>query len=271
LVLYSNHRRGRLDKLKILFGGDTMKAIMRTLSQALGLLLAGGVILFTSAMTFQAAQRLIPDDWLMQAATVILFDAAAFAWYMQFLYSARGRLQRATALIGFLVGLLGALCMTAAELLLGQGLVIVDTAGVGWLVISVTIGAAVAHAILSYLYHATEPTVFEAIETEETVEGAVAKAHEAARANLERQSAALAAAMAEDIQAQLLARIAARAGQRAIDATARDVLPEPKPHARDLPMANKAERPGEPAPVLRPPEEVLKDAPLAGNGNGKRG
>jgi len=191
-----------------------MKDILATVGKIGGLVFAAAVIGFTSWMTLNLAGRLIPGNTILQAMVLVLFDVGAFVWFTQFITQARGTVQWAIAGIGFVVGIVGTVIMTAGELVLGQSLVVLDDpTKLGWILVSTVIVAALAHAVLIYAFHFTEPATLNRIENAQEVAKAVGKAYKDTRGEIERNSdeltAALRASVLFEAQQQIGAQTAA--------------------------------------------------------------
>ncbi len=177
-----------------------MKDILGTVGKIGGLIFAAACITFTGWMTWLLAQRLIPDNTILQAMTLVLFDVGALVWFVQFVTQAKGTLQWAISGIGFLVGLAGAIIMAAGELILGQQLVVVeDTTTLGWVLVATVIIAALAHATLIYAFHFTDPAVKNRIENAQQISKAVEKAYGDARQEIERHTQELTAGLRESV------------------------------------------------------------------------
>ena len=191
-----------------------MKDIMSAIGKIGGLIFAAAVIGFTSWMTLNLAGRLIPGNTILQAMVLVLFDVGAFVWFIQFVTQARGTVQWAIAGIGFVVGIVGTVIMTAGELVLGQQLVALDDpTKLGWILVSTVIVAALAHAVLTYAFHFVAPEVRNRIENAQEVSKAVEKAYKDTRGEIARSSdeltAALRASVLFEAQQQIGAQTAA--------------------------------------------------------------
>ncbi len=175
-----------------------MKDIFGTISKILGLVFAAGVITFTGWMTMKLGQRLIPGDTLMQWMILVLFDGAALVWFFQFLTQAKGTAQWAFSALGWLIGLVGAVVMTAGELVLGQKLVVIDDpTRFGWIVISTVVLAALSHALLVYLFHFSAPSTRNRIENAQRVSKAIETAYNSARQQIDNKTDELTAGLVE--------------------------------------------------------------------------
>jgi hypothetical protein len=205
-----------------------MNEIMKETAKVAGYVFAVLVVGFTSVLTFQMAARLVPGNILMQAMVLILFDVGAIVWFTQFLFVARGVMQWVLSGIGFLVGLVGAVVMAAGELVLGQSLVVLeDPTALGWVLVSTVICAALAHAILLYAFHFTDPDTWNRLDNSVAVTKAVTQAYKDARGEIVRQTFSmtqdLAASVVEDARLQIRAQaLAYRRQPEQIDAVVSD-------------------------------------------------
>ena len=189
-----------------------MKDIFGVVGKILGLVFAAAVIGYTAYLTFLLAQRLVPGNTILQVMTIVLFDIGALTWFILFLTVARGTVQWAIAGLGFIMGLGGAVVMAGGELILGQQLVAVDNVEqIGWILVSTTIAAALVHALLSYLFHLTEPSVWNKIENNQKIAAVQEKAYQSARAEIDRQADDMGRDLAASLVYQARAELAAAA------------------------------------------------------------
>ena len=189
-----------------------MKDIFAVVGKILGLVFAASVIGYTAYLTFMLAQRIVPGNTILQVMTIVLFDIGALTWFILFLTVARGTVQWAIAGLGFIMGLGGAVVMAAGELILGQQLVAVDNVEqIGWILVGTTIAAALVHALLSYLFHLTEPSVWNRIENNQKIAAVQEKAYQSARAEIDRQADDMGKDLAASLVYQARAELAAAA------------------------------------------------------------
>ena len=189
-----------------------MKDIFGVIAKILGLVLAVAVIGYTSYLTFLLAQRIVPDNTVLQFMTIVLFDLACFIWFLQFIATSKSAAQWAIAALGFTMGLGGAVVMAGGELILGQKLVVIDNLEqIGWILVSVNIAAALVHALLSYMFHLTEPSVINKIENAVKISGVQQKAYQSARAEIDRQADDMGKDLAASLVYQARAELAAAA------------------------------------------------------------
>lgn len=187
-----------------------MSDIFAMIGKVLGLVFAATVILYTSLLTWQLAGRIIPDNPIAQAMTLVLFDVAALVWFVQFLTQAKGTLQWAFAGLGFLIGLAGAIIMAAGELVLGQQLVkLDDPTKIGWILIVTVVVAALSHATLTYAFHFADPSVKGRIENAQEVSKAIDRAYNDARSEIARNVDTLVVGLRDSVLYEAERQIAA--------------------------------------------------------------
>jgi hypothetical protein len=186
-----------------------MKDIFTTIGRILGLAFAALVIGYTAWLTWLLAQRLIPDNIILQFMTIALFDGGAITWFVMFITQAKATLQWAIAGIGFLVGLVGAIIMAAGELIMGQSLVILDDpTKLGWILVTTVVVAAAFHATLIYLFHFSDPATRNRIENAQEVSKSIEQAYRDARAEISRNSDVLTARLKESVLHEATQQIA---------------------------------------------------------------
>ena len=189
-----------------------MKDIFGVVVKILGLVFAAAVIGYTAYLTFLLAQRIVPDNTVLQFMTIVLFDFGAAVWFFQFIATSKSAAQWAIAGLGFAMGLGGAVVMAGGELILGQKLVVVDNLEqIGWILVSVNIAAALVHALLSYMFHLAEPSVINRIENSVKIASVQEKAFKAARAEIDRQADDMGKDLASSLVYQARAELAAAA------------------------------------------------------------
>ena len=189
-----------------------MKDIGAGIGKIMGLCFAGAVIFYTAYLTYQLSARLVPDNTILQAMTVVLFDIGALVWFTLFITQSKGTGQWAISAIGFLMGLGGAIIMAGGELILGQTLVVVDNMEeIGWILVSTTILAAVVHAFLSYMFHLADPAVWNGIENSQRISKVQAQAYEKGRAEIDRLAAEMGSDLAQSLIYEARAQLQAAA------------------------------------------------------------
>ena len=253
-----------------------MKDIFATIGKILGLVFAAALIAFTGLMTVKLGKRMIPDDVLMQIMILVLFDAAALVWFVSFITQAKGTMQWAIAGLGWLIGLVGAVIMTAGELILGQQLIILDDpTRFGWILIATVVVAALGHVTLVYFFHFADPATRNRIENAQKVSKAIETAYNNARQMIDNQTDALTAGLVEsalhEAQQQInavtayhvrnAAKLESHAGEvmrggPVVDAESQDA---PKKHKWVFPPARKSTQ----APKPNGPEQTLHSETIA--------
>ena len=189
-----------------------MKDIFGVVVKILGLVFAVAVVGYTSYLTFLLAQRIVPDNTVLQIMTIVLFDLGSCIWFLQFISSSKSAAQWAIAGLGFAMGLGGAVVMAGGELILGQQLVVVDNVEqIGWILVSVNIAAALVHALLSYMFHLADPAIINKIENAVKIAGVQERAYKSARAEIDRQADDMGKDLASSLVYQARAELAAAA------------------------------------------------------------
>ena len=168
-----------------------MKKILKPLA---GFLFAGfliGMFGLVISLTFSALGRIFPDNFANQIIGLVLFDVAALAWGMAFVYKSQSVAQYALAAIGFLVGLAGTFIMIASEVMLSaEGL----TNAPPWVAQALTytfIAASAIHLSLGYAHAATSPEVDAQIRLGASQSQITSEAIRQAEDELESRRAAL--------------------------------------------------------------------------------
>jgi hypothetical protein len=173
-----------------------------------GFIFAALVIAYSSVLTYLMAGRLVPGNFILQLATVLLFDGGALIWFFQFVCHAKGTAQWGFAGLGFVVGLLGAVVMAAGELIMSQNLVVFsDMSRLGWLLIGTVVVALITHITLTYLFHISDPALMNSIENAQAVAKIVRGASIDAHAELDRKQHELGRGIADSIYAQAIQQI----------------------------------------------------------------
>lgn len=141
-----------------------MKKVLGAMSKFVAAGFSLAILGLLMSLTYGALQRIFPGDFLNTAWGLILFDIAAMAWALMFVFESKSVGQYAAAGIGFIVGFVGTLIMVAAEVILsGQNLAGIDTGEVGRWMVYTFIGATILHAALVYFHHAASPEISEQI------------------------------------------------------------------------------------------------------------
>jgi hypothetical protein len=246
-----------------------MKEILTAVGKILGLVFAAALIFFTGFMTYKLGNRMIPGDTLMQVMIIVLFDGAALVWFVLFITQAKGTMQWGFALLGWIVGIIGAVIMTAGELVLGQKLVVIeDPEKFGWILIATVVVAALVHVFLMYLFHFSDPATRNRIENAQKTSKAIETAYNNARQQIDNRTdeltEGLVASALHEAQQQINAvtayhirsasRLEAVAGEvlrggPVVDATAKDAPPARPAQPRNVFGWMKRAKPAPSAPI----------------------
>jgi len=156
------------------------------------------------SLTYQAMQRIFPNNFGNQIWGLVLFDIAAITWALAFVFHSKSTGQYAVSAIGFLAGFLGTLGMVAAEVLLsGQTLTPDQTARIAQWIVYIFIGATILQAALIYAHHGSAPDISEKIEVGIARGEIVTEARKQATAALDTEKVNLAITLRNEIIAQV--------------------------------------------------------------------
>ena len=136
-----------------------MKKILPKIAGILFAAFIGGVFLLVISLTFSALGRLFPDNFANQIIGLVLFDLAALAWGLNFVYGSKSTAQYALSALGFLVGLAGTVVMVASEVMLSAQNLTTPPAWIAQALVYGFIAAAVIHLILGYAHAGASPDV----------------------------------------------------------------------------------------------------------------
>jgi hypothetical protein len=162
-----------------------------------------GMFLLVISLTFSALGRIFPESFTNQLIGLVLFDLAALAWGLAFVYQSQSTGQYAISAIGFLVGIVGTIVMIASEVMLSaEGLVeppdwIGRTLAYGFIV------ASVLHLILGYMHKAASPDIDASIRLGAAQAEVTSEAIKQAESEIEANRAA----MGQVIRGRLVADI----------------------------------------------------------------
>lgn len=217
-----------------------MKKILKPLA---GFLFTGfliGMFGLVISLTFSALGRIFPDSFANQIIGLVLFDIAALAWGMAFVYRSESVAQYALAAIGFLIGLAGTFIMIASEVMLSaEGL----TAAPEWLGKALTytfIGASALHLSLGYAHKATSPDVDASIRLGAAQAEITQEAIRQAEDELESRRAALGDVIRPRLVAGIKRNLNLPLSQAEFDALPQDsevIEARPKANGRGVPVA----------------------------------
>ena len=136
-----------------------MKKIMPHVAGVFFSLFGLGVIALLMSYTFEALAFIFPNNFVSQVMGMVLYDFAAIAWLLAFIYLCKSVMQYAFAFIGFVLGLGGSLAMVAIDVMLGGQEMIAAPAWINEALIYGFIACAVIHVILVYSYKLAGPEI----------------------------------------------------------------------------------------------------------------
>jgi len=168
-----------------------MKKVLKPLAGILFTAFIVGMFLLVISLTFSALGRIFPDNFTNQIVGLVLFDLAALAWGLAFVYRSESVFQYGIAALGFLVGLAGTVVMVASEVMLSASNLTTPPEWIGKAMTYGFIGAAVIHLILGYAHAATSPDVDAQIRLGASQAEITSEAIRQAEAELESRRAAL--------------------------------------------------------------------------------
>lgn len=178
-----------------------MKKVLQTASKYLFGAFGIAVLALLMSLTYSALARIFPDSLVNRMWGLVMFDIAAMAWALAFVFGSESTGQYATAALGFVVAFLGTLGMVAAEVILSSGQI--ETGDIGrWMVYGFIVVTAL-HAALLYAHHATAPDIHEKINVGIARGEIVTEAIAQATRQLDEQKAQLAYTIHNDIVSQV--------------------------------------------------------------------
>ena len=181
-----------------------MKKVLGAMSGFVAAAFGLAILGLLMSLTYGALQRIFPTSFINQVWGLILFDIAAMAWALTFVFQSKSTGQYASAGIGFVVGFVGTLVMVAAEVILsGQDLAQIETGEIGrWMVYTFIIATAL-HAALVYIHHGTAPEIAEQINVGVARGEVVTQAITDATKTIEAEKHELSQAIYHDIVSQV--------------------------------------------------------------------
>jgi len=180
-----------------------MKKILPAIAGILFSAFLVGMFGLVISLTFSALGRIFPDNFTNQIIGLVLFDIAALAWGLAFVYKSESVGQYAFAAIGFLVGLAGTLAMIASEVMLSAQDLTTPPPWIGNVLVYGFVGAAAFHLVLGYLHKAASPDVDASIRLGAARAEVVSEAIQQAELELEHNRAV----MGSIIKGRLVAEI----------------------------------------------------------------
>ena len=177
-----------------------MKKVLANVTKYIFGLFGIAIIGLLMSLTYQAMQRVFPNNFGNQMWGLVLFDIAAICWALAFVFHCQSTGQYAVSAIGFAAGFLGTLGMVAAEVLLsGQTLTPDQAARIAQWIVYIFIGATILQAALIYAHHGSAPDIREKIDVGIARGEIVTEAIKQATASLDTEKANLAATMRNEI------------------------------------------------------------------------
>lgn len=113
-----------------------------------------GAVLFYS---FKGLGLIFPNDLMGQILGMMLFDLAAFVWFMVFISKCESTMQYVFSIIGFLVGLAGTLGLVGIEVGLSSGML--EEGSMQKPLTYIFIGVMIGHLVLIYAHKAAHPVM----------------------------------------------------------------------------------------------------------------
>jgi hypothetical protein len=165
------------------------------------------VIGFSIKLAYDVMTILFPNDPVLKFMAIALFDGGVIGWLLAYVAKAKGTPQRGISLLMTVLDFIGVAAMAIAGIYLGgQTLADVPT-WVGGLVVVATIIATVLNAGAYYFYHASDPDVLEAIQTQELEDTLNEEALDQARYQVERKARELGSIIANRVTARMKYRM----------------------------------------------------------------
>ncbi len=178
-----------------------MKKVLQAMSKYIFAAFGVAVLGLLMSLTYSALARVFPDNLVNRLWGLTMFDIAAIAWALAFVFASESVGQYASAGIGFVVAFVGTLGMVAAEVVLSSGAV--EPGNIQqWMVYGFIVVTAL-HAALLYAHHATAPDIHEKINVGIARGEIVTEAIRQATVSLEEQKASLAHTIHADIVSQV--------------------------------------------------------------------
>jgi hypothetical protein len=180
-----------------------MKALFGTIGKILFWIFAALVFFWTASLSLAALRQILPNDPLKPYVGLVLTDIGALTWLLVFIGQAKGLIQRAIALIMFVVDIAGVILLAAYELLAGGQQLAQIPPELGTAVIWGVIGLTLLNLIAAYVYHLAEPETWSEIEEGVLTDKLQGEALTQAQRNIEAEAQALGAILATRATARL--------------------------------------------------------------------
>jgi len=141
-----------------------MKETVAEIIKYLFLAFCAVLIIWTASLSLDLMTQVLPGNNLFRYFSVALFDGGALLFFLTFLYSAKGKAQRAIALTMMIVDLFGVALMAGGDLWLRQTFVDIPPM-IGTITIWTVTVATVLNAVSGiYAYHLADPFVMAKIK-----------------------------------------------------------------------------------------------------------
>jgi hypothetical protein len=192
-----------------------MKPIMKVISKLLFYFLVIGMLVLNASYGLRFVGRLFPDDWIIQWASLLLFDGGALIWFIAFLWGGEGEWQRGVALLATALDLLGAFAIALTE---------VFTAGAGFLTnpeivdtlktsaVYVLVIWLIFNVIFVYIFHATDPKTLEEISIRSMEDRITAQAMKETDTRVNMIAASVSSKMSLAMERNVLYRLQSTSG-----------------------------------------------------------
>jgi hypothetical protein len=192
-----------------------MKPIMKVISKLLFYFLVIGMLVLNASYGLRFVGRLFPDDWIIQWASLLLFDGGALIWFIAFLWGGEGEWQRGVALLATALDLLGAFAIALTE---------VFTAGAGFLTnpeivdtlktsaVYVLVIWLIFNVIFVYIFHATDPKTLEEISIRSMEDRITAQAMKETDTRVNMIAASVSSKMSLAMERNVLYRLQSASG-----------------------------------------------------------
>jgi hypothetical protein len=192
-----------------------MKSIMKVISKLLFYFLVIGMLVLNASYGLRFVGRLFPEDWIIQWASLLLFDGGALIWFIAFLWGGEGEWQRGTALLATALDLVGAFAIALTE---------VFTAGAGFLTnpeivdtlktsaVYVLVIWLIFNVIFVYIFHASDPKTMEEIKVRSMEDKITKQAMEETDRRVNLIASAVSAKMALAMEQNVLLRLQSASG-----------------------------------------------------------
>jgi apolipoprotein N-acyltransferase len=172
-----------------------MKRIMPYVGKILFALFMMAAVVFLLSLSWSALNKIFPDSVVNQIFGLAMFDVAALAWLLAFIYVAQGFNQRSISLVLFGVSLIGTISLVGLEIALSTGWLAYADIAIPLAILLMVMVA--GHVTAIYLMHLFDPDVASKIERRADLDQILAQAQTDATAELDRLRPVLAREIAQ--------------------------------------------------------------------------